>query len=674
VNIAEETLTVAKPYGIQKTDTHRDMANAVRALSMDAIQRAKSGHPGMPMGMANVATVLFTRFLKFDPLTPNWPDRDRFVLSAGHGSMLLYSLLFLTGYQDITLDEIKRFRQLGAKTAGHPEYGHGAGIEMTTGPLGQGLATAVGMALSERMLNARFGDGLVDHYTYTIVGDGCLMEGISHEAIDLAGNLKLAKLIVLFDDNQISIDGATNITTSMDQPARFKAAGWHVVNVDGHDEEAVSMAIMEAQESYRPSFIACRTIIGYGAPNLQGTAATHGAPLGEAEIAAARKFLKWPHQPFDIPENVLKNWRTAADTGRIAKRNWAARLATSPCTVRETFEACMHGELPAEFDSVVCKIKEEFSNKLPKLATRQSSQKVLDVLMETIPSLVSGSADLTGSNGTKTKNYSPVSAENYAGNYIHYGVREHAMAATMNGIALHGGQIPLSGTFLAFADYSRGAIRLGALMNVPVVHVMTHDSIGLGEDGPTHQPVEHLASLRAIPNLNVFRPADAVEVAETWSLALKSNRAPSVMCLTRQGLNTLRSHHVDENMSAKGAYVIRETEGKRDVTLLATGSEVEIAVSAAEILANEGITAAVVSMPCWELFASQSDEYQEQVLGSAPRVGVEAALKFGWERWLGSKSGFIGMPGYGASAPSDDLYAHFNITDVAVAETARALI
>ncbi len=674
MSIAEDTQTIARPFENQKPDTHRDMANAVRALSMDAIQRAKSGHPGMPMGMADVATMLFTRFLKFDPQTPDWPDRDRFILSAGHGSMLLYSLLYLTGYQDITLDEIKQFRQLGAKTAGHPEYGHAAGIEMTTGPLGQGLATAVGMALSERMLNARFGDGLVDHFTYTIVGDGCLMEGVSHEAIDLAGNLKLDKLIVLFDDNQISIDGATNIATSMDQSARFRAAGWHVANVDGHDGEAISRAITEAQESDRPSFIGCRTIIGYGAPNLQGTAATHGAPLGEEEITAARKSLKWSHAPFDIPEDILNNWRNAAGTGRIAKRNWAARLATSPGTVRETFDACIHRHLPENFDAVVCKIKEEFSTDLPKLATRQSSQKVLNVLMETIPSLVSGSADLTGSNGTKTNNYSPVSADNYAGNYIHYGVREHTMAATMNGIALHGGQIPLSGTFLAFADYSRGAIRLGALMNVPVVHVMTHDSIGLGEDGPTHQPVEHLASLRAIPNLNVFRPADAVEVAEAWSLALRSTGTPSVMCLTRQGLNTLRRIHIDENLSAKGAYVIRDTAGERDITLLATGSEVEIAISAAEILGKEGIKAAVVSMPCWELFASQPNEYRARVLGSVPRVGVEAALKFGWEQWLGDNSGFVGMPGYGASAPSNDLYTHFNITDVAVAEAARALV
>ncbi|MCZ6861028.1 MAG: transketolase [Alphaproteobacteria bacterium] len=650
------------------------MANAIRALSMDAVQAAKSGHPGMPMGMADVATVLFTRYLKFDPSAPDWPDRDRFILSAGHGSMLLYSLLYLCGYSDITLDELKRFRQLGARTAGHPEYGHAAGIEMTTGPLGQGLATAVGMALAERMLNARFGDDLVDHYTYTIAGDGCLMEGISHEAIDFAGNLKLAKLIVLFDDNQISIDGATSLATSMDQPARFRAADWDVVSVDGHDEEAVSDAIKAARANDRPSLIACKTIIGFGAPNMQGTAATHGAPLGEEEIAAARKTLGCLQAPFDIPEDVLQNWRKAGARGHFVQRLWAAKLAGAPDTIRQVFKTGNAGNLPTNFDSVVDQIKKDFSVEAPKLATRQSSQKVLDVLMEAVPMLVSGSADLTGSNGTKTKSYLPVSAGNYAGNYIHYGVREHAMAAAMNGIALHGRLIPLSGTFLAFADYSRGAIRLGALMGVPVVHVMTHDSIGLGEDGPTHQPVEHLASLRAIPNLNVFRPADAVEVAETWALALKSNDTPSVLCLTRQGLRALRTSHVSENLSAKGAYVIRDTDGERDITLLASGSEVEIAIAAADMLGVKGIEAAVVSMPCWELFASQSGDYRARVLGTAPRVGVEAACGFGWEKWIGCDGVFVGMTGFGASAPASDLFRHFNITSVAVADAARALI
>ena len=668
MSIAEEILAVSS------SSPHQDMANAIRALSMDAVQAAKSGHPGMPMGMADVATVLFTRYFKFDPSAPDWPDRDRFILSAGHGSMLLYSLLYLCGYDDITLDELKRFRQLGARTAGHPEYGHAAGIEMTTGPLGQGLATAVGMALAERMLNARFGDTLVDHYTYSIAGDGCLMEGISHEAIDFAGNLKLAKLIVLFDDNQISIDGATSLATSMDQPARFKAAGWDVASVDGHDEDAVCRAIEAARASDKPSFISCKTLIGYGAPNMQGTAATHGAPLGDEEVAAARKTLCWPHAPFDIPEDVLQNWRIAGGRGRMVHREWAARLAGASGTIRQTFEANVAGDLPTEFDRVVDEIKKNFSADAPKLATRQSSQKVLDVLMEAVPTLVSGSADLTGSNGTKTKSYSPVSAGNYAGNYIHYGVREHAMAAAMNGIALHGGFIPLSGTFLAFADYSRAAIRLGALMGVPVVHVMTHDSIGLGEDGPTHQPVEHLASLRAIPNLNVFRPADAVEVAESWALALKSNDTPSVLCLTRQGLRALRTSHVGENLSAKGAYVIRDTDGDRDITLLASGSEVEIAIAAADMLGVEDIEAAVVSMPCWELFASQSGDYRACVLGTAPRVGVEAACGFGWDKWIGCDGDFVGMTGFGASAPASDLFRHFNITSVAVADAARALI
>ncbi len=674
MSIAEKNFTIAKPPLLNNSDVHRDMANSLRALSMDAIQQANSGHPGMPMGMADVASVLFSRFLKFDPLDPNWPDRDRFVLSAGHGSMLLYSLLHLCGYEDISLDELKRFRQLGAKTAGHPEYGHAAGIEVTTGPLGQGLATGIGMALGERLLNSRYGDDLVDHHTYVIAGDGCLMEGISHEAIDIAGNLKLGKLVVLFDDNQISIDGATSITTSMDQPARFQAAGWDVISIDGHDEEAISTALTSARNSEQPCLIACKTIIGYGAPNLQGSAATHGAPLGEDEITAARKFLGWPHQPFDIPESILENWRKVAGRNRPLRQEWISRLAKKPAAIRKKFEAAIIGNLPEGFDDLVNELKQEFSIDAPKLATRQSSNKVLDVLMPSVPELISGSADLTGSNGTKPKNYSPVSAEDFSGNYIHYGVREHAMAAMMNGLALHGGLKPLAGTFLAFADYSRGAIRLGALMEVPVVHVMTHDSIGLGEDGPTHQPVEHLASLRAIPNLNVFRPADAVEMAEAWSLALKSSRTPSVLCLTRQGLSTLRRNHVEENLSAKGAYVIRHTEGDRDVTLLATGSEVEIAISAADILANEGIKAAVVSMPCWELFAGQSDEYRALVLDTAPRIGIEAALEFGWRKWLGDNGCFIGMEGFGASAPAGDLYQHFNITDHVVVDAAHALI
>jgi len=638
---------------------------------MDAVEKAKSGHPGLPMGMADVATVLFTRFLKFDPSAPRWPDRDRFVLSAGHGSMLLYSLLHLTGYEDMTLDELKRFRQLGAKTAGHPEYGHGAGIEMTTGPLGQGIATAAGMALAERLQNARFGDALVDHHTYVLAGDGCLMEGLSHEAIDLAGHLKLAKLIVLFDDNGISIDGETSLSTSMDQPARFAAAGWDVARVDGHDGDAIAVAIEAARASDKPSLIACRTVIGYGAPDKQGTASTHGAPLGNQEIEAARESLGWPHGPFHIPEAMLMAWRTAGRRGRGERRAWEHRLANADPGVRGAFEAGVSGALPGNFDETIEDIKRGFSTEAPKLATRQSSQKVLEGLSEVVPNLMGGSADLTGSNGTKTKTYKPVAANDFGGTYIHYGVREHAMAEAMNGLALHGGFIPYGGTFLVFADYSRPAIRLAALMGLRVVHVMTHDSIGLGEDGPTHQPVEHLAALRAMPNLLVFRPADAVEAAEAWACALKQPATPSVLCLTRQGLPTLRTAHGAENRAAMGAYVLRAPKGARDVTLLASGSEVAIAMEAADMLAAEGLQAAVVSMPCWELFKQQPLATRREVLGAAPRVGVEAALRNDWDQWIGDEGAFVGMEGFGASAPGPALYKHFRITPAAVADAAR---
>ncbi len=663
--------TLAVRIGTRDETSRADMANAIRALSMDAVEKAKSGHPGLPMGMADVATVLFTRFLKFDPAAPNWPDRDRFVLSAGHGSMLLYSLLYLTGYEDITLDELKRFRQLGAKTAGHPEYGHATGIEMTTGPLGQGIATAAGMALAERLQNARFGDALVDHHTYVLAGDGCLMEGLSHEAIDFAGHLKLSKLIVLFDDNGISIDGATSLTTSMDQPARFAAAGWDVARVDGHDTEAVAAAIEAARASDKPSLIACKTIIGFGAPNKQGTAATHGAPLGAEEIDAARETLGWHHAPFDIPEPILMAWRAAGQRGQGDRQAWESRLEAADRAPRDIFEAGVRGELPGNFDGVVDSIKRAFSEQGPKLATRQSSQQVLEGLSEAVPGLIGGSADLTGSNGTKTKAYRPVTAKDFTGTYLHYGVREHGMAAAMNGLALHGGVIPYGGTFLVFADYSRPAIRLAALMGLRVIHVMTHDSIGLGEDGPTHQPVEHLAALRAIPNLLVFRPADAVEVAEAWACALKQSATPSVLCLTRQGLPSLKTEHTTENRTAQGAYALRLPQGARDVTLLASGSEVAIAMAAADILAAERIQAAVVSMPCWELFKRQSRAYRREVLGTAPRVGVEAAVRNDWDQWLGPDGAFVGMTGFGASAPAPELYRHFGITPEAVAEAAR---
>ncbi len=656
----------------EKITPTADMANAIRALSMDAIQAARSGHPGMPMGMADVATVLFSQFLKFDASRPDWADRDRFILSAGHGSMLIYSLLHLSGYSDISMEDIRNFRQMGAKTAGHPEYGHIEGIEMTTGPLGQGITTSVGFALAERMMAARYGADLVDHYTYVIAGDGCLMEGISHEAIDMAGNLKLNKLIVLWDDNSISIDGDTSIATSTDQIARFKASGWNTVRVDGHDMADIARGLEAARSSDKPTLIACKTIIGFGSPNKQGTSATHGAPLGDDEIAATRAALGWSAAPFEVPSDIAGVWHSVGARGVADRTAWEARLAASPDG--EAFTAAMAGKLPANFDAVVDGIKKGFSSESPKLATRISSRDTLEVLNPACPTLVSGSADLTGSNGTKTSSYKAVSAESYDGNYIHYGVREHAMAAVMNGLSLHGGFKPYSGTFLAFADYSRGAIRLGALMGVPVTHVMTHDSIGLGEDGPTHQPVEHVASLRAIPNLNVFRPCDAVEVAEAWALALKSETTPSVLCLTRQGLPTVRKEHTSDNLTARGAYILCDVDGERDVTILATGSEVEIAVEASGILMAGGIKAVVVSMPCWELFAEQDQAYQDEVLGSAPMVAVEAAIRMGWDKWIGRKGAFIGMKGFGASAPAPELYEHFGITAEATAEAAMNLL
>ena len=659
---------------LSKTETRRAMANAIRALSMDAVQKANSGHPGLPLGMADVASVLFADFLKFDTAAPDWPDRDRFILSAGHGSMLLYSLLYLCGYEDMTLEEIKNFRQLGAKTAGHPEYGYAQGIEMTTGPLGQGVATAVGMALAEKKLAAEFGDEIVDHYTYVLAGDGCLMEGISHEAIDFAGHLQLSKLIVLFDDNGISIDGATSLTTSTNQLARFEAAGWDVSYVDGHNPVAIADAIAQARKSDKPSLIACKTVIGFGAPNKQGSAATHGAPLGDEEIALARENLKWSSAPFEVPEDLLTSWRASGQRGAAVRQQWQARVDAMPADRRERFDAMQKGSLGQEFQHRIDALKQRFSNEQPKLATRQSSQQVLESLLDAVPGLLSGSADLSGSNGTRPANAVSLTRDDFSGNYIHYGVREHGMAAAMNGIALHGGYIPLSGTFLAFADYSRPAIRLGALMKQRVVHVMTHDSIGLGEDGPTHQPVEQIASLRAMPNLMVFRPADAVEVAESWACALAATDTPSVLCLTRQGVPTLRHRHHSENLCLRGAYLLREPQGRRKATLLATGSEVQIALEAADMLARFGVEVAVASMPCWELFEQQSPEYQQLVLGGECRVAIEAASPMGWDRWLGKRSSIIGMTGFGASATAEDLYRHFGITAQAVHDEVRRLL
>ena len=645
--------------------SHHDMANAIRALSMDAVQAANSGHPGMPMGMADVATVLFTRFLKFSPSQPHWPDRDRFVLSAGHGSMLQYALMYLLGYEDISLEEIKNFRQLGARTAGHPEYGHAAGIETTTGPLGQGISNAVGMALAERMLNARFGNELVDHYTYTIAGDGCLMEGISQEAISLAGHLGLGRLIVLWDDNDITIDGAVSLSDSTDQLKRFEASGWDVQRVNGHDAEEVAAAITKAQGTNTPSLIACKTTIGYGAPTKAGTSGCHGSPLGAEEIAGARAALNWPHEPFAVPTEILEGWREAGQRGIADLRDWQTRLDAS--AQKGEFERLMRGELPEGWHNAILDFKKQASEKAPKDATRKSSGNVLAALDGVIPELVGGSADLTGSNLTKTSEMKAVSKENYGGSYLYWGIREHGMAAAMNGMALHGGFIPFGGTFMVFTDYCKPAIRLSALMQQRVIYVMTHDSIGLGEDGPTHQPIEHLASMRAIPNVQVFRPAGAVETAECWALALASSTAPSILSLTRQGVTEYRTEHTDENKCAYGAYVLSESriasnELRDVVTILATGSEVEIAMEAQTMLEAKGVPAKVVSMPCWELFAQQPASYQQEVLGNGLRVAIEAAAQFGWERWIGTDGIFIGMPGFGASAPAEQLYAHFGIT------------
>jgi len=627
----------------------------------------------MPMGMADVATVLFNRFITIDPSRPDWPDRDRFVLSAGHGSMLQYALHYLLGYEDMPIEELQRFRQLGSRTAGHPEHGHTLGVETTTGPLGQGIATAVGMALAERMLAARHGSELVDHYTWVIAGDGCLQEGISHEAIDLAGHLGLGRLIVFWDDNSISIDGPTSLSTSMDQPARLLAAGWHVQRVDGHDVEAVADAIETARRSDRPSLIACRTVIGKGAPNLGGSEKTHGAPLGEAEIAAARLNIGWPHAPFIVPDEIVSAWREVGERGRLARLAWEQRRAASP--KRAAFVRALEGKLPAAVFEGLDDFRNEHFEKATKVATRKASELALTVINAATELTVGGSADLTHSNLTITRGMSRIASGDYAGSYVHYGIREHGMAAAMNGIALHGGFVPYGGTFLCFADYARGAMRLSALMGQRVIYVMTHDSIGLGEDGPTHQPIEHLAMLRATPNLNVFRPADIIETAECWELALKSEDRPSVLVLSRQNLPMLRLARTSENRSCRGAYLLRETAAPRAVTLIATGSETEIAIAAAELLrAEHGVAAAVVSMPCWEFFEEQDRDYREHVLGSAPRVAVEAAARLGWDLWIGEAGAFVGMSGFGASAPAPDLYRHFGITPQAVAEAALKLI
>jgi transketolase len=650
---------------------HIDMANAIRALAMDAVEQAKSGHPGLPMGASDVATVLFTRFLKFDPADPAWPDRDRFVLSAGHGSMLIYALLYLTGYPEMTLDQIKRFRQLGSITAGHPEYGHTPGVETTTGPLGQGLANAVGMAIAERHLAAEFGD-VVDHKTYVLASDGDLMEGISQEAIALAGHLKLNRLIVLFDDNGISIDGALSLTDSVDQVKRFEAAGWTASRVDGHDPAAIAAALEKAQSSDKPVLIACKTTIGYGAPNKAGKSSSHGSPLGADEIKGAREKLGWTHAPFDVPADILSAWRKAGERSKGAHADWSKRLAAIEPAKRAEFERRMKGDLPKPaFADAIRAVKQSLAATPKEIATRTACEFALESLIPAVPDMVGGSADLTGSNNTRTKTMKAMSAADYSGRFIHYGVREHGMAAAMNGMALHGGIIPYSGTFLVFSDYCRPAIRLAALMGKRVIHIMTHDSIGLGEDGPTHQPVEQLAALRAIPNLLVFRPCDAVETAECWQLALEAKNRPSVLALTRQNLPQLSRNFLDTNRCTAGAYEIAAAEGKADVSIFATGSEVAIAVEGKKLLAARGISARVVSVPCFELLLEAPEAARSAIIGDARiKVGVEAAVRQSWDAIIGTDGAFVGMTGFGASAPYKDLYKHFGVTPEAVAEAA----
>ena len=653
-------------------ENHDRMANAIRFLSADAVEKANSGHPGLPMGAADIATVLYTRFMKHDPHHPHWPDRDRFVLSAGHGSMLLYSLLYLTGYEDITIDEIKNFRQLGSKTAGHPEYGHAAGIETTTGPLGQGLGNAVGMALAERIMNARFGDALVDHYTYVLAGDGCLMEGISQEAIAFAGHLRLSKLIVFFDDNGISIDGPVSLSDSTDQCARFEASGWHVQRCDGHDPDAIAGAIEAAKASGKPSMIACKTTIGFGAPTRAGSNKAHGSPLGPEEIAGARKALGWEAKPFVVPSEILDMWRLAGLRSAKDRKEWERRLASAEAELRSEFERRMRGELPGGFEAAMADYKKRLAKERPKLATRKSSENALEVINAAVPETIGGSADLTGSNKTKTSQTKPITPSDYSGRYVYYGIREHGMAAAMNGMALHGGIVPYGGTFLVFTDYCRPSIRLAALMGQRVIYVMTHDSIGLGEDGPTHQPVEQLAALRAIPNLRVYRPADAVEAAECWQLALEDTSGPSVLALTRQNLPAVRTEHVEENLCAFGAYELETASDDAVVTIFATGSEVEIALAARQQLQSNGHPTRVVSVPSMERFARQSPEYRAAMIGNAPvKVAIEAGVRQAWDALIGQDGIFVGMHGFGASGKYEELYKHFGITAEATVAAAE---
>jgi transketolase len=659
---------------------HWNKACAIRVLTLDAVAAANSGHSGMPMGMADVATVLYEKHLKFDASAPNWPDRDRFILSAGHGSMLLYSLLHLTGYADMTIEQVKNFRQLGSITDGHPEYGHASGIETTTGPLGQGIANAVGFAMAEEVQRARFGKKLVDHYTYCIAGDGCLMEGVSHEAIGIAGRHELGKLIVFWDNNNITIDGTVDLSDRTNQPQRFKAAGWHVQEIDGHDPAAIDAAIEKAKKTRKPSMIACKTHIALGS-SAQDTSKGHGALTSEDLIADTRKVYGWTHGPFVIPADIKSAWEAIGSRGAAARDEWETRLEGVSASKQAKFAREQSGAAPRKLSATIKALKKQVSESAPKVATRKASEMALEVINPIMPETFGGSADLTGSNNTLTSDLGVFSPENRKGRYMYYGVREHGMAAAMNGMALHGGTRAYGGTFMCFTDYARGAMRLSALMGIPVTYVMTHDSIGLGEDGPTHQPVEHLAMLRATPNTHVFRPCDAVETAEAWECAMTSERTPSVLALSRQGLPTLRLEHTTRNEVSKGAYVLAEAVAKRQAILMATGSEVSVAMEAKALLEADGIGCRVVSMPCWELFEEQDEKYRRKVLPAGPvRVAVEAGIRFGWDRWLfgergrREKSGFVGMHGFGASAPAGELFEHFGITAKDTAAKVRELL
>lgn len=651
---------------------HAAMANAIRVLSLDSVERAKSGHLGLPLGAADMATVLFSKILKFDPKAPNWPNRDRFVLSAGHGSMLLYSALHLLGYEDATIDELKNFRQLGAKTAGHPEFGHLAGIETTTGPLGQGIGNAVGMAIAEAKLRAEFGDKIVNHFTYALIGDGCLMEGISHEVAALAGHLKLNKLIVMWDDNDITIDGYVSLADSTNQIARFEAYGWHTIAIDGHDEKAITAALKEAQKSDRPTLIACKTTAGFGAPTRAGLPKAHGGPYGAEEAAGVRKSLGWTAEPYDIPEEIIDDWRLAGlrSTGR--RVDWEARNEAKDNGAGRDFKRRMRGELPSALEKTIQTLKEDFANEPPKVATRKASQMVLEALNPILPETMGGSADLNGSNLTKTTGIDDFQADNNAGRFINYGVREHGMAAIMNGLALHGGIIPYSGGFFIFSDYCRPSIRLAALMGIRVIHVMTHDSIGVGEDGPTHQPVEHLASFRAMPNVNVFRPADATETAECWQLAIESKTTPSLLALTRQGTTPMRLEFENANLCARGAYCIHGP-ANADTLIYASGSEVGIALEAAKLLENDDISVRVISVPCLELFGQQDKDYRAEIKGTPKaRVAVEAGVRAPWDHLLGDNGQFVGMDSFGASAPANVLFEHFSINAASIIKAVKS--